>query len=124
MSANIPLAKPIIMRYYATLSCYFPLMENGVPVADDLTTQTFKLHIRSDNPAFASIEKDIVDEGWVVSNTTKVIKVVIDTETYKMVTRDTSETRYTGRLEWVDRKLILVDFVIDIKSCRLWSTLP
>jgi len=124
MSTNIPLAKQIIMRYYATQSFYFPLTENGVPVTDDLNIQTFKLHIKSDNPALVSIEKDIVDEGWVVNNTTKYIRVVINTEAYKMVTADTSTTKYTGRLEWVDRKLILVEFSIDIKPCKLWSTVP
>ena len=124
MSINIPLVKQIVMRYYTTQSFYFLLIENGAPVVGDLTAQTFKFHIRSDRPTFVPIEKDIVAEGWVVDNTTKCIRVVINTEAYAMVTMDTTTARYTGRLEWVDRKLILVDFAIDIKPCQLWSTVP
>ncbi|KPL13586.1 hypothetical protein AMJ74_04975, partial [candidate division WOR_3 bacterium SM1_77] len=73
-------------------------------VADDLTAQTITLHIAAvGNGDFTPIEKDIVTEGWVFDNTSKIIRIVIDTETYLM-----NPGRYRGAIIWEDQDRTLV----------------
>ena len=121
MSNTVPYNKQVSMAYYDTDTYQFQLLENGEPVSENLTTQIFKFFIRNGRDEFTDIEKNIVTEGWVVDNVNKIIKVVVNTVTYGMLAFDASQERYFGRLEWIDRKMILVMFTIDVNPQVLWG---
>ena len=116
----IPYDKMIRINYYDTDTFQFQLTENGTPVSENLETQTIKFHLRGAG-SFTPIMKNIFTEGWIVNNTTKIIKMVIDTEVYLMLPANTASGQYYGRLEWVDRKVILVTFTVEVRPQTLWS---
>lgn len=120
MSYSIPYNKNIKIAYYDTGTYQFQLTEGGSPVSEDLTTQNIKFHLRS-NGTFTPVVKDIVTEGWVVDNVNKIIKMELDTEALGMHPVDTIPGNYYGRIEWVDRKVILVAFTVEVQPQTLWS---
>jgi hypothetical protein len=107
---SLPLKESKSMIYGDTYTYRYQLLAGGNRVSDDLNAQTITLTIVSDNPDFETIAKDIVTEGWVVDNTNKYIKVVVNTETYLMTTGI-----YTATLVWEDqdRTLIIFDIYIN-----------
>jgi len=108
---SVPLEKQYSLIYGDTYTKKYQLFANGAKVADDLTAQTITLHIISvDNGDFTPIEKDIVTQGWVFDNTNKIIRVVIDTETYLM-----NPGRYTGVIIWEDqdRTIVKMDIYVN-----------
>ena len=108
---SLPLKEKKSLIYGDTYTYRYQLLAAGNKVSDDLNAQTITLTIiSSDNPDFETIEKDIVTEGWVIDNTNKYIKIVIDTETYVMNTGI-----YTATLVWEDqdRTLIIFDIFVN-----------
>lgn len=115
---NIPVQIRYTLKYYDTDSPQFQLTEDNVPVSETLSEQTIKVYIRNGESSFTDIEKDVVVEGWITNENEKKFKIVIDTEGYLMLSKN---GLYHGRIEWLERKLILVSFTIDVEPQELWS---
>lgn len=108
---TLPLRESKSIIYGDTHTYRYQLLVAGNKVSDDLSAQTITLTIVSnDDDDFTPVEKDVVTEGWVVDNTNKYIKIVIDTETYLMVAGS-----YTATLVWEDqdRTLIIFDIYVN-----------
>lgn len=93
-----------------TRSLRFQILEGNNKTASDLTAQTLILYIKQEgNDAFTPIEKNIVDEGWMVDNTNKEIEIIIDTDAYSMPVG-----LYQAEIEWEDKDISLVFINISI----------
>lgn len=112
---SLPLQESKSLIYGDTYTYRYQLLAAGKKVSDDLNAQTITLTIVSeDDDEFVTIEKDIVTEGWVVDNTNKYIKIVINTETYLM-----TSGLYTATLVWEDQDRTLIVFDIYVNPAPI-----
>ena len=116
---SLPLKKDISLIYGDKLPQRFQLLVEDKPITDNLLIQTILFTITSKvgvgfESNFEPIVKNIVDEGWVLDNTQKIVRVKIDTGEYLM-----TPGIYMGILRWENEQRTLVVFDIYVNPAPI-----